>query len=54
MSIIDPLTCGFVKVFPYNLFTQTKNNISHAPGNPNHTQSVILKEKYDSFLKTFS
>ena len=26
MSIIDPLTCGFVKVFRCNLFTQTKNN----------------------------
>ena len=23
------------------------------PGNPKHNQSVILKEKYDSFLKTF-
>ena len=54
MSIIDPLTCGFVKVFCYNLFTQTKNNTSHTPGNPKHNQSVILKEKYDSFLKTFS
>ena len=52
MSIIDPLTCGFVKVFCYNLFTQTKN-ISHTTGNPKHNQSVILKERYDSFLKTF-
>ena len=53
MSIIDPLTCGFVKVFCYNLFTQTKNNISHTKRNPKHNQSVILKKKYDSFLKTF-
>ena len=47
MSIIDPLT------FCYNLFTQTKNYTSHTPGNRKHNQSVILKEKYDSFLKTF-
>ena len=40
-----------MKVFYYNLFTQTKNNTCHTPGNPN--QSVTLKEKYDSFLKTF-
>ena len=53
MSIIDPLICGFVKVFCYNRFTQNKNNTSHTPGNPKHNQSVILKEKYDSFLKTF-
>ena len=53
MSIIDPLTCGFVKVFCYNLYTQTKNNNSHTPGNPKHNQSVILKEKYDLFLKIF-
>ena len=53
MSITNPLTCGFVKVFCYNLFTQTKNNISHTTGNPKHNQSVILKEKYDPLLKTF-
>ena len=53
MSIIDPLTCDFVKVFCCNLFTQTKNNTSRTPRNPKHNQSVILKEKYDSFLKTF-
>ena len=53
MSILDPLTCGFVKVFCYNLFTQAKN-ISHTPGNPKHNQTVMLKENYDSFLKTFS
>ena len=52
MSIIDPLTCGFVKVFCNNLFTQTKNNTSQTPGNPKHNQSVVLKEKYDSFSKT--
>ena len=53
MSIIDPLASGFVKVFCYNLCTQTKNKISHTPGIPKDNQSVILKEKYDSFLKTF-
>ena len=53
MSIMDSLTCGFVKVFCNSLFTQTKNNTSHTPGNPKHNQSVILKEKHDSFLKTF-
>ena len=49
MSIIDPLTFGFVKVFCYNLFTLAKNNTSHTPGNPKYNQSVILKEKYVSF-----
>ena len=53
MPVIDPLTCGFVKVLCYNLFTQTKNNTSQTPGNPKHNQSVVLKEKYDPFLKTF-
>ena len=54
MSIIDSsLTCVFVKVFCYNLFTQTKNNTSPTPGDSKHDQSVILKDKYDSFLKTF-
>ena len=53
MQVIDPLTCGFVKVLCYNLFTQTKNNTSQTPGNPKHNQSVVLKEKYDPFLKTF-
>ena len=38
--------CGFVKVFCYNLYTQTKNDTFHIPGNPKHNQ-------YDSFLKTF-
>ena len=52
MSIIVPLTCGFVKVFCQNLFTQTKNNTFRTPGNPKHNQSVVLKEKNDSFLKT--
>ena len=50
MSIIDPLTCGCVKVFCYNLFMQTKNNTPHTPGNPKHNPSVILKEKYDSIF----
>ena len=53
MSIIHPLICGFAKVFCYNLFTQRKNTTSHTPGNPEHNQSHILKEKFDLFLKTF-
>ena len=55
MSILDPLTCGFVKVFcEEDLFAQTKNNTSQTPGNPKHNQNVVvLKGKYDSFLKTF-
>ena len=53
MSIIHPLTCGFAKVFCYNLFKQTKNTTCLTPGNPEHNQSHILKEKYDLFLKTF-
>ena len=53
MSIVDPLTCGFMKVFCHNLFTQTKNNTSHTPGNPKHNQSVIFKGKVWFILKTF-
>ena len=52
MSLTDPLTWGFMKVFCCNLFTQAKS-ISHTPGNPKHNQVVMLKESYDSFSKTF-
>ena len=52
MSVIDPLTCGFMKVFCYNLFKQAKS-IPHTPGNHKHNQIVMLKENYDSFRKPF-
>ena len=53
MTIIDPLTFGFVEVFCYNLYMQTKNNTYNTQRNPKHNQSVILKGKCDLFLKTF-
>ena len=27
MSTLDPITCGFVKIFNYNLFTQGSSNL---------------------------
>ena len=47
MSIIDPLSCGFAKVFCYQMFTdRTRTNRSN---NAKHHQSKILREQFDSF-----
>ena len=52
MPIIDPLSCGFAKVFCYQMFTdRTRTN----PGNnAKHQQSEILREQFDSFRSQFT
>ena len=52
MSIIDPLSCGFAKVFCYQMFTdRTWTNRSN---NAKHQQSKILREQFDSFKSQFT
>ena len=53
MSVTDPVTCGFVKVFCYELFTSTKKIQRTAYGNRKHNQCEILKAQYESFTETF-
>ena len=51
MSIIDPLSCGFAKVFCYQMFTdKTRTN----QGNNAKQQSEILREQFDSFRSQFT
>ena len=51
MSTIDPLSCGFAKVFYYQMFTdRTRTNRSN---NVKHHQSEILREQSDSFKSQF-
>ena len=52
MSIIDPLSCGFAKVFCYQMFTdrmQTNRN-----NNAKHQQSEIMREQFDSPKSQFT
>ena len=52
MSIIDPLSCGFAKVFCYQMFTdRTRTNRSN---NTKHHQSEILREQFDWFKSQFT
>ena len=53
MSVIDPVTCRFLKIFCYELFTSTKKIPRVAYGNPKHNQCEILKAQYDSLTETF-
>ena len=54
MSIIDPSTCGFVKIFCYRVFTD-KNLIKRNPSeNMNCYRSRVLHHQYNAFQSTFS
>ena len=53
MSVIDPVTCRFLEIFCYELFTSTKKIPRVAYGNPKHNQCEILKAQYDSLTETF-
>ena len=53
MSIIDPVTCGFVKIYCYNLFTSVKKIPKDINGNPKHKQSFVLQAQYKSFMEVF-
>ena len=53
MSIIDPSTCGFVKIFCYRVFTN-KNLIKRNPSeNMNCYKSRVLHHQYNAFQSTF-
>ena len=53
MSIIDPSTCGFVKIFCYRVFTD-KNLIKRNPSeNMNCYKSRVLHYQYNAFQSTF-
>ena len=53
MSIIDPVTCGFVKIYCYNLFTSVKKIPKDINGNPKHKQSFVLQAQYKSLMEVF-
>ena len=53
MSVIDPVTCPFVKIFCYELFTSTEKIPRTTYGNPKYNQYDILKAQYKSFTGTF-
>ena len=52
MSLTDPLSCGFAKVFCYEMLKdRTRANRSN---NAKHQQSEILTEQFDSFKSQFT
>ena len=53
MSIIDPLACGFAKIFCYNTFTN-KSTLKKDPSeNLSCYKSWLVHHQYDRFLSTF-
>ena len=52
MSIIDPLSCGFAKVFCYQMITD--RTWTNRGNNAKHQQSEILREQFDSFRSQFT
>ena len=51
MSILDPLSCGFLKAFCYKTFTATPQNLR---GNRIKQQTgAILMQQYESFQNVF-
>ena len=52
MQIIDPLSCGFTKVFCYQMFADRK--WTNRSNNAKHQQSEILREQFDSFKSQFT
>ena len=54
MSIIDPLACGFAKIFCYNTFTNKSTLKKHPSENLTCYKSRLVHHEYDIFLSTFS
>ena len=51
MSVLDPLSCGFLKAFCYKTFTATPQNLT---GNRIKQQTgEILMQQYESFQSVF-
>lgn len=53
MLIIDPLSCGFAKIYYYNFFIKVNNSSRESMGNPKNSQSQVLKKRYQLFLEQF-
>jgi len=54
MSLLDPLTCGFVKVFVFNVTAREKINdrrLQKVKGRAK--KSAIYNKQYDHLLQTF-
>ena len=54
ICILDPLTCGFTKVFVYELFTndfavRKRGNRKHWQGEINRARFDKFKERYQAF-----
>ena len=53
MSIVDPSSCGFAKVFSYHLFTEKPNSKKKPTENSKEYSSRILRDQYARFLSQF-
>ena len=55
MSIIDPITCGFAKIYCYNTFTNTNITVTKQEDeNEKEFKSRILHQRFEEFCKTFA
>ena len=54
MSLMDPLTCGFLKVFVYHITVRDKLKHERQLRKSNIDKSTVYKELYELMLKTFS
>ena len=53
MSIVDPTSCGFGKVFSYHLFTEKPNSKKKPTENFKEHSSRILRDQYARFVSQF-
>ena len=53
MSILDPVTCGFVKIFSYNLFTEKHKLRRENSEDATHFKGRILQMQFQKFNKYF-
>ena len=53
MSIVDPTSCGFAKVFSYLLFTERYSSKKNPAENCKEYESRILRDHYERFLSQF-
>ena len=53
LSIVDPTSCGFAKVFSYHLFTEKPNSNKKRTENSKEYSSRILCDQYARFVSQF-
>ena len=53
MSIVDPSSFGFAKVFSYHLFTEKPNSKKKPTENSKEYSSRILRDQYARFISQF-